>query len=223
MKHRILKYLILLTLGLCLMYSCKNYNVIEESPNESNIYNDLFDTLYAKERCQFLMSPPEMLPEKPSEEYVNEYNEKYAKFKKSFYSSNLVIYINDTLTDLNLRSHYDFIIEHLEPQDSLYKKLILDSPIVIKPRSFDIDSLNQEGVNFKHLISVKDFKFGKDSADYNIGIMNLSRICFNKSFDIGICYFFYMGSPSCGFGTYLFIKKENNKWSLHKRIPNIAI
>jgi len=219
-----MKYYHLTIIILVLLFSCGNTKKeIKEDLNEISVYNDLLDTLYSIKFCHFSMIHPEHLPVKPSKDYIEKYNAALAKFKADLDSTQLRVYVYDSLYQLDLKTNKEFLLERLDSKDSLYKKLIVNNTKSLASRLFHVDSLAQKGILFKNMREVKDeFKYGQVDDGLNIGVASFSRICFNKSYDTGICYFTYIGSPKCGYGKYLLIKKEDEKWVLHKSIKDVV-
>lgn len=197
--------------------------------DEVSIDNELLDTLYSIEYCHRPMIPTDNylgLGDTSSNKY-KEYDKFYRKRMMEFYleldSLNLILFTKDLLTELDLESDKDFLLQNLGKSDSAFLELV-GTRKYIPPQKLDLTSLKQKNIkfsNFYDLDSTFRCEYGRHGDDFLIGCISASRILVDKESKSGVFSFSYSGSCDCGYGSYYFIRKnEKNEWKVIKRITS---
>jgi len=209
-----------------IIVSCNTKHV---NINEIHIYNTLLNDLYSIEYCHFPMIPPEHylgIADTNSDSYKKyelRYNKTITEFYQDIDTLNLILFVFDSLKKLDLTKDRDFLLNHLSIHDSSYIRLIKKNDST-SSKKLDITQLHQRNINFINFNKMDSnirCHFGKKKGDFLIGVIGLSSILFDEEQKIGIFNFNYTGSCNCGYGEYVFIRKdENGKWIIVKKIIN---
>jgi hypothetical protein len=81
-----------------------------------------------------------------------------------------------------------------------------------KKNYLSVDSLKSDFIKLKG-VSTKN----KDTLKvFEVGMLSLSKVVFNKDNTLGMLYFEFICGAKCGEGSIILIKKTNNKWYVEK-------
>jgi len=150
--------------------------------------------------------------------YKEKYESKIEEFNSKLDTTLKVMFVIDTLKELILQPVKNLIISEIDTANMFYYELLDKS---ISKRTFNIDSIYQPNVVFRYYSELPDtFKcnYGFIDNEFWIGSLGFSRILMDREKEIGIFYFGYQGSCTCGYGGYFLIRKINNRWRIIKKI-----
>lgn len=155
-----------------------------------------------------------------------------------FDTLNLIMYVEDTLIDLDITDNKNYLISKLDENSEFIE--FIKSAKKINKRYFTVDSLFQNQV--KAIFSTDTNKYTKDTItnieilfnserpsriydglngnSYIIGLLIFSRIVFNETKDLGLLRYTFLCDPNCGYRKYVLIKLVNDKWKIVKIIDN---
>jgi len=229
---------IISTILFLILCSCKSYEPESDSDiacqTEIDIYNELLDSLYSIRYCNIIMIEPDQYfsigPDEVDSAKYYAYKERYEREIGEFYArldtTEKIVFVIDTLSEISLLNEEEFIKSKLNPSDSAYVGLLS----TFKPaRAFHIDSLEQSNITIRSYskyttlynpkypgLSEPQFHFVDD--EYWIGIISFSRLLIDRENDVGIFEFAYTGGGDCAYGGYYLINKINNRWLIHMRL-----
>lgn len=230
MKETIFSISIFILLNSCFLISEAKYE------NEILIYNTLLDSLYNVMYCHNGMYFPRFrfynkdTTTKEYKEYVFQYEkwksdrESWIKeFKQELDTLELITFVKDSFTTLDLDKGKEFLLKEMNQKDSLFVMLLKNKKLFLESKPLIIDSLKQGKIKFlsEQLPFFKNtdfFQYGKVDRNFYIGQIELSRIYIDEKKEIGIFHFDYIGGGKCGYGRYVFIIKINDKWVIYKMI-----
>jgi hypothetical protein len=197
--------------------------------NEVQIFNSLLDSLYSVHYCYSGPLSPKMKffnRDTNNDQYV-QYKIEYEEAKKLFQARldklSQVVIVMDTLTTIDFPKHRDFLLKcFVARNDSVLYDFIEDIPNSILKRPFNTDSLKQGDVKF---MPSKYFKkkvlsdqLGIHGKEFFIGIMEFSRIYFDRNKNIGVFSYVYYGKSGCGYVRYIFIKYSDKGWRIYDTV-----
>jgi hypothetical protein len=200
--------------------SCNNKDL--QTNEELSVYNDIIDSIYAIYPQKINFIPPVGTDSILFSQLLNDNETQIDNRKKFLDSLELITITTDSLMELSI--YPNFIKQKIDSSLSVIFTDLMKDSIVLVSKDFDIGLLKQKKVSF---IKINNFhrdtiidilinkKYGKK---YYLGILELSRVLFDKTKTICIleCGFIY--APKSGVGYIYLLKKENNKWIIKQKI-----
>ena len=215
--------LIILFLLTILILSCNH----SKEDEDIIILNQIFDDLITNNHISRTFPPPPP----PAPIFDNENNiigydtndykktlEIYEKNKEKLKNNDLVIALYDSLFTYNIKDKDYFLSQ-------------ISTDYIDAFENLDNQNLNTKWIDLKKIKNIdsldvyylsdltKEIDNWNDSLGYFSGILRISRIYLNKSYDHGYLYCSVYKDPDSGWGQIMLLKKIDGVWSIDKIIP----
>lgn len=190
--------------------------------NELNVLNQTFIELVGTDWYYEPLPPPPMpLWEESTRDDSLRFKEDTLEYgelldNRQLDTCVLKIYLYDTLTTYKANDFLEGMLsknnfEANFPVDTTWIKLIRKLNRIEEPKAFDINQVTETGSYT--LVSKAEFNNTTDSKR-RIGIMTMSRVAFSPDNKRGVFYYDFTCGGLCGWGSLVFIEKQEGAWKI---------